>query len=175
MDWGTLLATVTGAVIGVGATSIADRAKWRREQSERRADVRRDLYAAYLAAVAKTWSDIRATVIDSTDPWPERARQAELAYRDGGVYELRYQIAITAPPEIVALSDQTMKGMRELVQQLIAGRRYDTWAELHGESRPWFDAFDAMRARMRQDLDPSALLARAASFGSTRGDSNWPH
>lgn len=157
MEWGTLIGTVTGAVIGVGATSIADRAKWRREQSERRTEVRRDLYAAYLAAVARTWNDIRAVVIDSTEPWPERARQAEVAYRNGGVYELRYQLAITAPPEIVALSDKTMKGMRDLVQQLIAGRRYDTWAELKSECRPWFDAFDAMRAGMRRDLDPSAL------------------
>ncbi|KUN25049.1 hypothetical protein AQJ23_16870 [Streptomyces antibioticus] len=93
---------MTGAVIGVGTTSIADRAEWRREQSERRTEVKGDLYAAYLAAGAKTWSDIRAAVIDSTDPWPERARQTELAYRDGGVYGLRFQITITAPPEIVA-------------------------------------------------------------------------
>ncbi|MFE0256238.1 hypothetical protein [Streptomyces sp. NPDC059010] len=157
MDWGTLLGTLTGAVIGVGATSIGDRAKWRREQSERRTDVKRELYAAYLAAVAKTWNDIRAAVIDSTEPWPERARQAEVAYRNGGVYELRYQMAITAPPEIVVLSDQTMRGIRDLVGQLIAGRRYDTWAELKSDGRPWFDAFDAMRASMRRDLDPSAL------------------
>ncbi|MDQ0994796.1 hypothetical protein [Streptomyces sp. V3I7] len=107
--------------------------------------------------MAKTWSDIRAAVIDSTEPWPERARQAELAYRNGGVYELRYQMAITAPPAIVVLSDQTMKGMRDLVRQLIAGRRFGTWAELQSDGRPWFDAFDAMRASMRRDLDPSTL------------------
>lgn len=152
MDWGTLLGTVTGAVIGVGATSIADRSKWRREQNERRTDVKRELYVAYLAAVAKTWNDIRAAVIDSTESWPERARQAELAYRNGGVYELRYQMAITAPPEIVVLSDQTMKGMRDLVRELTAGRTYATWAELQSDGRPWFDAFDAMRASMRRDL-----------------------
>jgi hypothetical protein len=141
----------------VGATSIAERTRWRREQNKHRSDVKRELYAAYLAAVAKAWNDIRAAVIDSTEPWPERARQAELAYRNGGVYELRYQMAITAPPEIVVLSDQTMKGMRDLVQGLIDGRTYSSWAELRSESRQWFDAFDAMRANMRQDLDPSAL------------------
>ncbi|MGW1563936.1 hypothetical protein ACWCQ1_46875 [Streptomyces sp. NPDC002144] len=107
--------------------------------------------------MAKTWNDIRAAIIDSTEPWPERARQAEVGYRNGGVYEFRYQMAITAPPEIVVLSDQTMKGMRDLVRQLTAGRRYDTWEELKSEERPWFDAFDAMRASMRGDLDPSAL------------------
>ncbi|MFI6247989.1 hypothetical protein [Streptomyces sp. NPDC051016] len=52
-------------------------------------------------------------VVNSAEPWPERAGLAGDAYRSGGVYELRYQISITAPPDIVALSDQVMRvGMR---------------------------------------------------------------
>ncbi|MFC8667548.1 hypothetical protein [Streptomyces sp. NPDC057199] len=157
MDWGTIIGTVTGAVIGVGATSLADRSRWRREQSARRTAIKRELYASYLAAIAQTWNEIRAAVIESDLPWPDRADLASRAYRNGNVYELRYQMAITAPPEIVALSDQTMRGMRSLTNRISAGQTYDSWDELKSENQTWFDAFNAMRRMMRLDLDPEAL------------------
>ncbi|MFF7983555.1 hypothetical protein ACFZDK_31320 [Streptomyces sp. NPDC007901] len=156
MDLGTLVSTVTGAAIGVGATSLADWSKWRREQAERRSAVKRELYAAYLAAVARSWNDIRAVVVNGTEPWPQRASLAGDVYRSGGVYELRYQISITAPPDIVALSDQVMRGMRDLVRRLEEGETFSDWTELRNANRPWFDAFDTMRARMRLDLDDTS-------------------
>ncbi|MFG2790067.1 hypothetical protein [Streptomyces sp. NPDC048419] len=146
------MSTVTGAVIGVGATSLSDRSRWRREQSERRTAVKRELYAAYLAAVARTWSEIRAVVLDGTEPWPERAHRAGEAYRNGRVYELRYQISITAPADIVALSDQVMRGIRDLVEELAAGETFSDWADLRSANLGWFDAFDILRGRMRLDL-----------------------
>ncbi|MFD8803340.1 hypothetical protein [Streptomyces atroolivaceus] len=157
MEWSSVVSTVTGAVIGVGATWLADRSRWRREQGVLRTSVTRELYAAYLAAVARTWNEIHAVTINSTEPWPERARQAENAYRDGGMYELRYQISITAPPDIVALSDNVLRGMRDLVQSLVAGRTYETWDELKDGNRAWFDDFDAMWGKMRLDLNPTSL------------------
>ncbi|MGY3676570.1 hypothetical protein [Streptomyces sp. TE33382] len=156
MDWGTIVGAVTGAVIGVGATSLADRSRWRREQAAGQTAIKRELYAAYLTAVAQAWNEIHAAVIDSDEAWPERARLASLAYRNGGVYELRYQMAITAPPELVALSDQTMRGMRHLTNRLNTGQRYSSWDELKEDIQAWFDAFNTMRRMMRLDLNPAA-------------------
>ncbi|WP_128802477.1 MULTISPECIES: hypothetical protein [unclassified Streptomyces] len=167
MDWGTVVSTVTGAVIGVGATSLSDRSRWRREQSERRTAVKRELYAEYLAAVARTWSEIRAAVINSDEPWPERAQRAGHAYRSGRVYELRYQISITAPPDIVVLSDQVMRGIRDLVEDLTDGATFSDWADLRNANMGWFDAFDAMRARMRLDLDGTSHPLPAAAHEPT--------
>jgi hypothetical protein len=160
MEWGTAVSTLMGAAIGVGATSLADRSRWRREQSERRGAVKRELYAAYLAAVARTWSDIRMVVLNDAEEWPERARLAADAYRTGGVYELRYQMAISAPPDIVVLSDEVMRGIRNLVESLKAGREFGGWDELRSANLAWFDAFDAMRAKMRFDLDPASRPLR---------------
>ncbi len=157
MEWSSVVSTVTGAVIGVGATWLADRSRWSREQGVNRTNVRRELYAAYLAAVAQTWNEIHAATINSTEPWPERASQAAHAYRNGGMYELRYQVSITAPPEIVALSDTVLRGMRDLVESLVAGQTYDSWAELKEANRAWFEAFDTMWGKMRLDLDPASL------------------
>jgi len=119
--------------------------------------VKRELYASYLAAIAQSWNEIRAAVIDSDEAWPERASVASLAYRNGRVLELRYQMSITAPPDIVALSDQTLRGMRTLTDKLIAGQTYNTWDELKADNQPWFDSFNTMRRMMRLDLDRKAL------------------
>ncbi|MBO0654404.1 hypothetical protein J1792_16945 [Streptomyces triculaminicus] len=55
---------------------------------------------------------------------PLRVAAADIC--DGGVYELRYQMSITAPPEIVVLSDRTMHGMRRLIRELSAGKTYSS-------------------------------------------------
>ncbi|MFJ8871764.1 hypothetical protein ACIRD6_39310 [Streptomyces sp. NPDC102473] len=73
------------------------------------------------------------------------------------MYELRYQISITAPPDIVILSDNVLRGMRDLVQSLAAGRTYETWEELKDANRAWFNDFDSMWGKMRLDLDPASL------------------
>ncbi|MFC5645163.1 hypothetical protein [Kitasatospora cinereorecta] len=43
------------------------------------------------------------------------------------MYELRYQLSITAPPDIVAQSDQTLRGMRDLRDKLNDGKTYASW------------------------------------------------
>jgi hypothetical protein len=91
VDWGTILGTVTGAVVGMGATA------------------------------------------------------------------LRYQMSITAPPTIVALSDETLRGLRNVTEKLHAGRTYDSWDELRADNQAWFAAFTTMRHLMRRDLDGDAL------------------
>ncbi|MCG6499903.1 hypothetical protein [Kitasatospora sp. A2-31] len=152
MDWGTIVGTITGAVVGVGTTMLTDRARWRREQAVRSNTVKRELYASYLAAAARTWNEIHAAVVTSSEPWPERARAAGAAYREGGVFELRYQISITAPPHIVALSDKTMRGYRTLVDKLNAGQVYNSWDELRSDCQEWFDTLRDLRHEMRADL-----------------------
>ncbi|MFI6659957.1 hypothetical protein ACIBL8_30990 [Streptomyces sp. NPDC050523] len=100
-------------------------------------------------------------VINGTEPWPERAHRAGEVYRNGRVYELRYQISITAPPDLVAQADEVVHGIRDLVEDLAAGETYSDWADLRRADLGWFDAFDTMRARMRLDLhDASHPLPR---------------
>ncbi|MFB7500359.1 hypothetical protein ACFC09_37755 [Streptomyces sp. NPDC056161] len=48
MNWGKQLSTAIGALLGIGATLLVDRARHRREQANRVQDARRDLYTRYL-------------------------------------------------------------------------------------------------------------------------------
>ncbi|MFD0345054.1 hypothetical protein ACFQ0M_01145 [Kitasatospora aburaviensis] len=68
------------------------------------------------------------------------------------MFELRYQISITAPPNIVALSDKTMRGYRTLVDKLNSGQVYNSWDELRSDCQEWFDALRDLRHEMRADL-----------------------
>jgi hypothetical protein len=49
MDWMPLLSTLAGAVIGIAATVIADRNRWRREESRQALELRRAVYTEYVA------------------------------------------------------------------------------------------------------------------------------
>jgi hypothetical protein len=60
VDWSAPVSTLIGAVVGVGATMLADRSRWKRDQSRERDQLRRDSYGSYLAAVIAAHEAMRA-------------------------------------------------------------------------------------------------------------------
>ncbi len=63
MYWMPLLSTLTGAVIGIAATLIADRNRWRREESRHALEVRREVYTEYVSALKAAGEEIRAVAL----------------------------------------------------------------------------------------------------------------
>lgn len=63
MDWSTLASTIVGAIIGIGATTLADRSRWKREQVAGQNQVRRQAYAAYLAALVGAHEAMRTAAL----------------------------------------------------------------------------------------------------------------
>ena len=96
MDWGPLLGTALGAVVGVGSTLVSDRVRWRRDRTARQRDMKRQLYGEYLAALMRTRNQLK-DIASSSLATEDRALKAGEAFREGGAYELRYQMSITAP------------------------------------------------------------------------------
>ncbi|GGW51961.1 hypothetical protein GCM10010503_31130 [Streptomyces lucensis JCM 4490] len=112
MDWGTLWGTGLGAVMGVGSTLLADRIRWKRDQSTRLFDLRRQLYGDYLSALTRTRNELKHIGSSIDLDADERARHAGAAYREGGVPELRYQIAILAPQRVVGPAVEAHRRLR---------------------------------------------------------------
>ncbi|MFE2012512.1 hypothetical protein [Streptomyces sp. NPDC059491] len=120
MNWETLVATVLGAVVGVSSTLIVDRVRWRRDQATSSAVERRQLYGQFLGAVIATRMNLSELLRDEECLPDERGRRASNVLHSGGVYELRYQIMITAPAAVVAgveESFQTLRGIRDQVAE----------------------------------------------------------
>ncbi|WP_330467053.1 hypothetical protein OG547_17590 [Streptomyces longwoodensis] len=128
MDWGTLWGAGVGAVVGVGSTLLADRIRWKREESTRRFNLKRQLYGDYLSALTRTRNELK-NISSSIDlDADERGRQAGVVYREGGVPELRYQIAILAPQRVVGPAEDAhrrLRATRNAIQDGVAGDSLD--------------------------------------------------
>ncbi|MGH4033112.1 hypothetical protein ACQB60_29720 [Actinomycetota bacterium Odt1-20B] len=149
MDIGTLIGTGLGAVVGVGSTLIADRVRWKRDQSMRQQELKRQLYGEYLVALTRTRNQLKDLVRLPNLAAEERAQRAGDLYREGGAYEIRYQMAITAPKHIVEPSENALRRLRDLrdrIQENAPGTQLDS------EFGRLIKAIKTLRDAMRTDL-----------------------
>jgi hypothetical protein len=97
MDWTPLLSTLTGAVIGIAATLIADRNRWRREEARHALEVPREVYTEYVSALKAAGEEIRAVALG--DHMSESARDAAVreAVRGTGIYTASERLWLVGP------------------------------------------------------------------------------
>jgi hypothetical protein len=152
VDWGTLIGTALGAVVGVGSTVLAERSRWKREFATRERSERRQLYGDYLAALSRTRNELRRLSRSPSVPAEERARLAGESFRSGGAYELRYQMAITAPEPVAEPSERALRALRDLHDRLEYGGIHtdESWIGCH---YAFITALEELRAAMRADLE----------------------
>jgi hypothetical protein len=151
MDWSPLLSTLLGATIGLGSAVVLERGKSARDGRQRTLDQRRTVYAEYLSALSRTRNEIRLAASKDSEPAEERSKQAREAFKEGGAYELRYQVALLAPEQVVSASDAAFRALRDVRDVVVAGA-------VHGEAGyvsdrdKWESRFAALREEMRRDL-----------------------
>nr|WP_239104300.1 hypothetical protein [Streptomyces sp. SID339] len=154
VEWISPVSTLLGAGIGVGATLPADRNRWRRESAERGTATRRQLYAEYTAALSRVRTALHEAARTADGPGPgsaEHAREVRARFLAPGAYELRHQLAITAPPEVVAAARSAFIALRTTRDRILEGVTADSEAfeRLEAEN----DATVAeLRRVMRRDL-----------------------
>ncbi|MFE2725991.1 hypothetical protein [Kitasatospora sp. NPDC059327] len=152
MDWGTLVGTALGAVLGIGSTLAVDRARARRESDIRGEQLRRQVYGEYLVALSRTRSLLRDIAHDVREPPEERARRARDSVREGGAYELRHQLRLCAPTEVLTLVDQVHAALRELREQVLNGAVSQD-GPYRAARATYETAAAALREAMRRDLE----------------------
>ncbi|MFI2260886.1 hypothetical protein [Streptomyces tubercidicus] len=152
MGWGSLLSTLLGALIGVLSTLAADRSRAIRTRRDNDQNVRRQLCADYLAALAQTRNFLRLAARSRSTPVEERAREAVEAFRDGNAYELRYQVALVAPTAVVDASTAAFRALRDLRDLIEEGATHteQNYLELRDH---WEDRFAELRTAMKSDLN----------------------
>jgi hypothetical protein len=150
VDWGSLVGTGLGAVIGVSATLGADRINWRRSRQDSDKTARHQVYADYLAALTRARNGLRSAARHPNTPAAERARQAEETFHDG-VYELRYRVALLAPEPVVEASVIAFRALRDLRDLVEAGSVRSDEDYLR-QRDVWEDALHELQRAMRADL-----------------------
>ncbi|MFD4231343.1 hypothetical protein [Streptomyces sp. NPDC058545] len=150
MNWTTLLATVSGAVIALGSALFVDQQKGRRERTVEWRTTRRSLYGAYLAAIATARNELIALLLDRDGPLPERSRAARAAV--SACYGPRYELEILAPRSVVVPAVTVFRCIRALRNAVADGVVIGT-PEADRITMEYDDALDAAREAMRRDME----------------------
>lgn len=151
MNWGTMVATVVGAVVGVGSTLIADRVRWRRDHATASAVERRQLYGQFLGALIATRMSLSELLRDDESGPDERQRRASSVLHGGGVYELRYQVMITAPAAVVEDVEEAFQSLRKLRDRVAEAESPASPA--YGQARQQHrEAVRKLTSAMREEL-----------------------
>ena len=145
VEWISPVSTALGAVIGVGATLLADRLRWRREREGRALETRRQLYAEYSAALSRIRIALNEAASDASLSGEERRRRVRELFLAPGPYELHHQMAILAPQEVIDASGTAFRILRDTRDCVLEGASAASPAYIGLE-----DAYDAAVAELRQ-------------------------
>ncbi|QCX74033.1 hypothetical protein C9F11_01650 [Streptomyces sp. YIM 121038] len=151
MDWMPLLSTLAGAAIGIAATLIADRNRWRREEARYALELRRVVYTEYASALKDAGEEIRAVALG--DHRSESARDAAVreAFRGTGLHMASERLWLVGPPLVVAAGNEAFHSLRRLRDAYARGVAVGS-AEDAAFIRQRRTAMAEMRRLMREDL-----------------------
>jgi hypothetical protein len=150
VEWISPVSTALGALIGVGSTLLVDRLRWRRERADRALENRRQLYADFSAALSRMRTALNECAQEGAEAEGRSQRVREL-FLAPGAYELRHEMAILAPHEVVDASRAAFLVLRDTRDCLLAGG--DAGSTSYRELEDSLDeALAALRVIMRRDL-----------------------
>ncbi|MER5225767.1 hypothetical protein [Streptomyces flaveus] len=158
MEWMTLAGTGLGALVGVGATLLTERARWRRDSAERARQERKEIYVACLTTFRQAHESMRAVAFGDR-LWEGEATALDAAVREAlrasGCNEARDTAALFAAPEIVAAIDDAFVSLRRLMDVLAAGNGLGS-AAFQEAQMAHRSAVRLAQAAMRRDLGSDA-------------------
>lgn len=154
MNWTTLAATALGALVGVGSTLLADRARWRRDLADRTRQERKQIYVTVLTKYRLAYEAMHAAAVTGRDEAPSaRETAVREAFRESGSDEARETALICAPQEMSDVLEKVYATLRELQDAFAAGDPPLHSPELQEQRLRHAEAIWAARAAMRRDLE----------------------
>ncbi|WP_086848265.1 hypothetical protein [Amycolatopsis kentuckyensis] len=152
MNWVTPLATLIGAVVGVGSALLVERFRWTRDREKDRAQQRREVYIEFLMALSQSHSSMRSTVLQAGDD-PESRRYLALheAFDGSGLWRFRQSLSLTAPADIIKLAVDTCDALAAVRDTLVATPDIRSDAYVRAREDLWRTNAE-LRESMRKDL-----------------------
>ena len=159
MDWLPLLSTLAGAAIGIVATVIADRSRWRREDAKEALRLRLDIYTQYTTTVKVLGETLRALAGREYSSDDERAFALREAFRDSDMAVASERMWLIAPQPVVKASNSVFHCLRGICYGYIDGAPVGS-AEDRARWEARGRAAARMRRLMREDLGVGPLTER---------------
>lgn len=152
MEWFTLVSAAVGAILGVGATTLNDRLKWRRERTKALYESRSVLYSDYLADLTKTRDSLRLVARGVQTRGITRRADADDAFASANIYARRYQIRITASKAVADPASATLRTLRDMRDVIGDGNEHHS--DQYNQAKARYDsALTTLMNAMQEDLE----------------------
>ncbi|MFJ3900307.1 hypothetical protein [Streptomyces sp. NPDC090025] len=154
-----LLSTLVGAAIGIVTTLVADRNRWRREDSKDALRLRMEVYTQYTTAVKVLGETLQALARREHESDDERALALREAFRESGIAVASERMWLIAPEPVVKASNGVFHCLRRICDGYADGtvvggpEDRERWEERGIEAA-------RMRKLMREDLGVGPLTER---------------
>lgn len=172
MDWGTLVATVSGGTIALGGTVLAEQLRRRHEDGRGLGDRRRTVYMEFIAAAGTCHARLRRLAQDP-DAEPDLDAASRAALSDAGVYEARERLFIDASTAVAGAGQKMFEHLRALRGAVAAGASHTSPA-FHDAYHPYIAAVWQYRVAVRRELEDQELSPAVFGWDAWDGKDRCP-
>ncbi|AEW99030.1 hypothetical protein [Streptantibioticus cattleyicolor] len=155
MDWGTLVATVSGGVVAMSGTVLADRLRNRHDDERGLETRRRAVYIEFITAAGLCHTRLRE-IAQAPEAEADLEAATRAALSDAAIYEVRERLFIDASTSVAGAGQAMYEGLRALRSVVAAGAGKDS-AAFHEVYHPYLRAVWAYRAAVRTELEGQPL------------------
>ncbi|MEU3091360.1 hypothetical protein ABZ703_34230 [Streptomyces massasporeus] len=156
MNWLTLASTLLGAVVGVGSTLLADRARWGREAQAQMLERKRVLYGEFLTALNLAQESLFAVAYGRHPAELSRDLAARAAFDNHQVYAVRERLVLSGGEPVVATGDLAFNRLKTFRDVVGSGAAPDS-PESGDALLPYAVALRELRHAMREELGEPRL------------------
>lgn len=171
MDWGTLVAAVSGGFIAITGTVLADHLRNRHEADRGLNERRRAVYIEFISAAEACHSRLRQIAQAPGAAEGDRSDDLDVVTRaalaEAAIYEVRERLFIDASSAVAGAGQVMFERLRALRETVATGAT-PTSPAFHAAHHPYIGSVWGYRVAVRKELDGQSLTPD--EFGWTRWD-----
>jgi hypothetical protein len=172
VEWGTLLATLGGAVIAISGTVLADRLRTGRDEDRSLGVRRREVYLGFIAAAGEAHTRLRQ-LAQNPDPTTDLEEASRAALIDAGLYQARERLFLDASTAVAGTGQAMFEQLRALRRAVAQGALLSS-PTFHDAYHPYINAVWAYRIAVRAELDGASLTPAVFGWSAWDGRERCP-
>ncbi|CAO5246936.1 CchlQ [Frankia sp. AgKG'84/4] len=172
MDWGTLVATASGAVIAIAGAVLADHLRGRRDDDRGQLQRRRDAYLAFIVAAGVCHTRLRQ-IAQGGPASGDRDAASRAVLAEAGIYDARERLFLDATATVAGAGQAMFERLRALRQVIATGAELSS-AAFHEAYHPYLDAVWRYRAAVRAELEIAELSPVVFGWDNWDGSDRCP-
>ncbi|MET7619797.1 CchlQ [Streptomyces sp. NPDC005408] len=161
VDWGTLVAAVSGGSIAISGTVLADYLRHRHEDDRGVGARRRAVYIEFIAAAGACHARLRE-IAQAPGAEADLDAATRAALSDAAIYEVRERLFIDASAAVAGAGQAMFEQLRALQRAVAAGASLTSPA-FHDVYHPYLGTVWSYRVAVRNELEGRSLSP--AAFG----------